>query len=228
LTLAESAIVLGDRVLVAMRHCGRRGRARLACLWSVWIALKLQLELVDVVQDLRVQLFDHRRIAREPRWVELLHLLLEIIDLFLSGGIALGGLAKLAQFTHTLLDEALHIRRVGSVLRRVRVSRRAVALPAGVDVEVRVRTAASAAERTVDVLAAHWLILAAATLAVRATLAVAALGDLISLPRLNALTALAILSSLLALAALPSSLLALALLSSLSALLAWLALTLLA
>src|ERR1017187_6460380 len=76
LPLAQPPVVLRNRVLISRRNILRRRRPHLPCLRLGRIASQLQLQLVDVVQQLRMQFLHHRRVPREPRRLELLQLLL--------------------------------------------------------------------------------------------------------------------------------------------------------
>jgi hypothetical protein len=206
LTFSQPPVILRDRILIARRDILRRGCSHLPGLRFV-VVPKLQFQLVHIIQDFRVELFHHRRIARKPRWIEVLHLAGQVVDLFLGYGIALRELAQLIQLTHALVDGQLPVRWVWAGLWSTLAPRRVVPLASGIDIEVGDIASTTATELSVRDVAT---LLSTTALAGLSTLPTA----LASLVALAGLTWLATLSSLL-----PFALLALASLAGLLALL---------
>jgi hypothetical protein len=130
-----------------------------------------------------MQFLHHRRIPREPRRIELLHLLLQVVDLLLRGRIALRRLPQLVQLTHALLNHPLRIRQIPVDPWRRATPRSVIRLSARIDVQVRRGAAPTAAQRAVDVSS----IQLAASRPERPALPVSSLRSLVSLPLLSAL-----------------------------------------
>ena len=105
--LTQPPVVLGHRLLIAGRNCIGFPGARIG---RGFIALQLELQLVDGAEQLTVHLLHHRRIAGEAAGIEALHLPLQVGHILRGLGIVVDHLAELVQIAHPLLDGALGVR----------------------------------------------------------------------------------------------------------------------
>ena len=105
--LAQTAVILGDGFLVALRHCFCVAAAHLAGILVVELAPQLQLQLVNIGEHLGMQLLNERGIAGEAARVEAFHFLNEFLDLLGHLGIIAYGLAKLIQIAQAVVVGAL-------------------------------------------------------------------------------------------------------------------------
>lgn len=171
--VAEAAEIVGDGVLVAGRHRGGVAGTNLAG-FVFGLTAQLQLKLVHIIENLRVELLDQRRIAGETSRIKPLHLLDELIDLALRFGIVLKLAAKRAEAVGLLLNGALQIAGIHRGAWRDRL--RQLGIVAGVDIAIIAIAAAVAATeggaesatRAVAIVHAAGLIIAAAILRVGA------------------------------------------------------------
>ena len=174
--VAEAPEVVSDGILVAGRHRGGVAGANLAGL-VLSLAAQLQLKLIDIVEHLRVKLFDKRGIAGETARIEALHLLDELVDLALRFGIVLKFASKRTETIGLLLNNALQITRIHGSAGSGRI--REFGIIAGVDVTVVAIAAAitttergaEAAAGAIAVVHAAGLIVATSSLCVRVALA---------------------------------------------------------
>ena len=114
----EFAVVLGDRVLIAGGDLGRVGVADRAALVFIELAAQLQFQRVHVADELLVHLLDQRGIPGETAGIQIAHLIDQRLQLLPRLGTILHRGANLVEKVQSLVDLALRIGRVGTLLRR--------------------------------------------------------------------------------------------------------------
>jgi hypothetical protein len=114
----EFAIVLGDRIPIASRNLCRIGVADGAAMVLIELAPQLQFQRVYAADELLVHLFDQGGIPGETFGIETAHLIDERLQLLPRFGAILHSGANLVEDVQTLVDVALGIGRVGTLLGR--------------------------------------------------------------------------------------------------------------
>jgi len=114
-TAGESAVVLGNRVLIAGRDPGRIGVADRTAAVFIELAAQLQFQRVHAAYELLMHLFDQAGIAWETARVQIAHLLDQGLQRLPRLWIILHGGTHLVQKVQSLVNLALGIGRVGTL-----------------------------------------------------------------------------------------------------------------
>ena len=114
----ELAVVLGDRVLIAGGDLGRIGVADRAALVFVELAAQLQFQRVHAADELLVHLLDQSGIPGETAGIQIAHLIDQGLQLLPRLGTILHHGANLVEKVQSLVDLALGVGRVGTLLGR--------------------------------------------------------------------------------------------------------------
>ena len=114
----EFAVVLGDRILIAGGDLGRVGVADRAALVFIELAAQLQFQRVHAADELLVHLLDQGGIPGETAGIQIAHLIDQGLQLLPRLGTILHYGANLVEKVQSLVNLALGIGRVGTLLRR--------------------------------------------------------------------------------------------------------------
>src|SRR5471030_422145 len=114
----EFAVVLGDRVPIAGGDLGRVGVADRAAAAFIQLAAQLQFERVHVADELPVHLLHQGGIPRETAGIQIAHLIDQRLQLLPGLGTILHYGANLVEEVQSLVDLALGVGRVGTLLGR--------------------------------------------------------------------------------------------------------------
>ena len=145
MSLAESAIVIGNGILIAGGHrCGIAAADLVGGL--IGAAPKLKLQLVHVSQNLLVELLHHGGVAGESRRIKLLHLLFKVGNFFLSSGVALRQGAQLVELALSLADFGFGVAVACSDVGVVRLLHAVVGVGTGIDFPVGAGASAAVAD----------------------------------------------------------------------------------
>lgn len=111
------AVVLGDRIPIAGGDLGRVGIADCAALISIELATQLQLQRVHAADELLAHLLHQRGITGETARVQAAHLVDQGLQLLARLGTILHCGTNLVEKVQTLVNLALGIGRIGTLLR---------------------------------------------------------------------------------------------------------------
>jgi len=114
----EFAVVLGDRIPIPGRNLGGVGIADCATLASIELAAQLQLQRVHAADKLLAHLLDQGGIAGETARIQAAHLVDQRLQLLARLGTILHCGTNLVEKVQPLVDFALGIGRVGTLLWR--------------------------------------------------------------------------------------------------------------
>ena len=116
----EFAVVLGNRILIAGGDLGRVGVADRAAAAFLELAAQLQFQRVHAADELLVHLLDQRGIPGETAGIQIAHLIDQGLQLLPRLGTILHCGTNLVEKVQSLLDLALRIGRIGTLLGRSR------------------------------------------------------------------------------------------------------------
>jgi hypothetical protein len=119
----QFAVILGDRVLIAGGDFGRVGVADGASAIFVELTAQLEFQGVYAADELLVHLLYQRGVPRETAGIQISHLIDQCLQLLTALGAILYRGANLVQKTQSLIDFALGVGRVETLLGRDRTPR---------------------------------------------------------------------------------------------------------